>query len=72
MNQNLHENKRLSLATKGQPPFRTIGAARLFAGFMPVQSSFLFSLVRRYFLELSLSTTGHLYSPWKRLLQNYC
>jgi hypothetical protein len=63
MDRDRSTNKRLSLTTKGQPLSRTIGAARLFAGFMPVQSSLLFSLVRRYFLELSLSTTGHLYSP---------
>jgi hypothetical protein len=43
--------------------FKIIRAARLLAGFMPVQSSFFLSLVRRYFLELSLSTTGHLNSP---------
>jgi hypothetical protein len=34
------------------------------SGLMPVKSSLLLSLVRRYFLELSLSTTGHDGSPW--------
>lgn len=57
---------------KGWPLFKNISAARSFAGLMAIQSSFLFSLMRRYFLELSLSTTGHLFSPWKRLLQNHC
>lgn len=56
---------------KGWPLFKNISAARSFAGLMAIQSSFLFSLVRRYLLELSLSTTGHLFSPWKRLLQNH-
>ena len=37
---------------------------------MPVESSLLLSLVRRYFLELAFSTTGHDGSPWIRLMRN--
>lgn len=49
-----------------------IAAARSLAGLVPVQSSLLLSFVRRYFLELALSTTGHLGSPWKRMMRITC
>lgn len=51
------------LAAQGDGLFLTRIGMSLLACLVSVQSSFLLALVCRYFLELSLSTTGHLGSP---------